>query len=914
MGRLDQGRISAGGRRGTPDETKEDIAGSILSGLRETGKDPSILDRGKNLLGRTFDILSRPNYAVAEATQDIIEGGNPVAGLIQGLTGQEKTTFSDVLETAGVENRFVRGVGGFALDIALDPTTYLAPGIVKGMTGSKIAAEAGRAGEAAMGTVKAQNEAWRVGRDLTRKIFGEAKVPLEIAGRKQLSFRGPGGKFMNQKKLANFAMEEGKLAEAEHLKEMGFAAAKEHGDKLAAENQGRVVLKFLGKEVAGSERAYKAGSKLAEVAKKRPAVRAINKAFRNEAKFVDGLNSLRRRAEMVNIGRYEAAVNRISKLFDGLTPEQSVQIVHAAENGIDLSAIGLQKKVEEVQEFFNIEHDLMWQAGIKDPMDELSNYVYQIFDPSKNDRLDLELWDKEYHADVAKKVAERKRIIAETGVDPGVPSTDFTLKRAIEERGLHPEMDIRDIIAGKLAKSYAAQGHKRFVDDAIGEFGVTLSDESMAKKMGLVKSEAKYAKDLNVYLPREIEDTLKHFDKYMADDESIKDLLKMYDKALSFIKFNQTVVNPGHHIRNLIGDAWNSFLDGVIDPDVYRRAARIQNRVKNFEGIDDYRDVGDIIKVQNSPSEKLKIGDFEFDEEQVYTNFLNAGNKSGFYDTEFSGLGENLGKTLAQKITKKARNISEGREDFVRLAHFIDAWKKEGINAKTFKEVDEAAQRAGARVRKFNFDYGDLTDFERRKLKRVIPYYTWMRKNIPLQIESLALRPGRQLVAPKGIKALETMLGTDTGDPTIGPLSIVPQWLRDSSAVTLSHAGNGLFWNPEVLPVYSMGEAFGYGDPMEIARGIAAQGSPFFRVPLEKMTNFSLYRGGPDTASNLDTVRDMTPVGRLLGRLAGGTLQPEHVSSWLSGISLSRPSDQMVRGELRRQEDIVQRILRDRGA
>jgi hypothetical protein len=57
------------------------------------------------------------------------------------------------------------------------------------------------------------------------------------------------------------------------------------------------------------------------------------------------------------------------------------------------------------------------------------------------------------------------------------------------------------------------------------------------------------------------------------------------------------------------------------------------------------------------------------------------------------------------------------------------------------KGLDDTAVLA--KVNKFHFDYGNLTDFERNAGKRVIPFYTWMSRNLPLQMEMMVSNPGK---------------------------------------------------------------------------------------------------------------------------------------------------------------------------
>ena len=62
-------------------------------------------------------------------------------------------------------------------------------------------------------------------------------------------------------------------------------------------------------------------------------------------------------------------------------------------------------------------------------------------------------------------------------------------------------------------------------------------------------------------------------------------------------------------------------------------------------------------------------------------------------------------------------------------------------------------QGAADVVDKLLFDYSDVTKFETQVMKRIFPFYTWLRKNIPLQLELLAEKPQRYARLNRIIKA-----------------------------------------------------------------------------------------------------------------------------------------------------------------
>lgn len=144
-------RSAFGKKPGRPEESGK-IAVSNIEDLKSlaSGLGLEVKEKKPSVFSRTMDLMSRPLYATVGASRGILSRMdqdksndlNILGEAWRGLTGQEKKTFSDVLEEQGVENKFIKGVVGFALDVALDPTTYVGGSLVKyGTKGLGLAAK-----------------------------------------------------------------------------------------------------------------------------------------------------------------------------------------------------------------------------------------------------------------------------------------------------------------------------------------------------------------------------------------------------------------------------------------------------------------------------------------------------------------------------------------------------------------------------------------------------------------------------------------------------------------------------------------------------------------------------------------------------------------------------------------------------
>jgi hypothetical protein len=98
----------------------------------------------------------------------------------------------------------------------------------------------------------------------------------------------------------------------------------------------------------------------------------------------------------------------------------------------------------------------------------------------------------------------------------------------------------------------------------------------------------------------------------------------------------------------------------------------------------------------------------------------------GTYQFEKSTKTENLAKFIADNdLIKKARVKGEHWDDVTRLANFVNGMDK-------FGSVEQAAKQ----VRTYLFNYNELTGAD-RAMRTIVPFWNWMKRNIPLQVKLL---------------------------------------------------------------------------------------------------------------------------------------------------------------------------------
>lgn len=286
------------------------------------------------------------------------------------------------------------------------------------------------------------------------------------------------------------------------------------------------------------------------------------------------------------------------------------------------------------------------------------------------------------------------------------------------------EHNAAKLVGGRAIRSAKAVAQSRLVDD-LAKITDDAGEALVHHEAGAGLTPVKIG-EREVFAHPEVARELERSNAILSDDAAIRGVLKSYDKVLNAWKGLATVplVGTGFHARNAQGNFWNNFLAGVKDPRDYAEAARLQ------------RAMGAGKKLEGPDAEVLRLAEDH--------GIFNRGAQEADLakrDALAPLRGKGAGGTLRRRLSPlsddnvavaSGRAVGSAIENNARLAHFLHVLRQTGD-----------AERAAMSVKRHLFDYADLTPLERKGIKRVVPFYTFMRKNTPLQLAELARQPGK---------------------------------------------------------------------------------------------------------------------------------------------------------------------------
>lgn len=388
---------------------------------------------------------------------------------------------------------------------------------------------------------------------------------------------------------------------------------------------------------------------------------------------------------------------------------------------------------------------------------------------------------------------------------------------------------IREGKGGFITEHMDVEALEGFVKSKPGNFEVFMVPEPLAVGLERINSAFGASKEINV-------------------------LARVYDSVLGIWKGYATAANPNFHIRNFADNMFKLYLkDGM-----YLATHLPQNSLHS---------VG--ILAGKEGTIKLARG-----RTMSYADVRRIANENGILRT-----------TQVQEVLDAAnRGLRIGQQDKINIFARLNPGSQENVVLQAGRKFggiveDEAKllglindlQRSGGdvaysvrRTKDFLFDYTELSPFEKAVGRRAIPFYTFMRKNVPLVFREVVRQPGKFAALSKMALFSENLAESREGELPSDIRAGIPQYFEEIQAtrtpLTVGDFKNVPFINKlfsevdeEDTPIYmfnplSVNDLNFLSTPegisfMSVMDEMIQRSTPLFNIPVAIYSNRDAFRG-----------------------------------------------------------------------
>jgi hypothetical protein len=271
-----------------------------------------------------------------------------------------------------------------------------------------------------------------------------------------------------------------------------------------------------------------------------------------------------------------------------------------------------------------------------------------------------------------------------------------------------------------------------------------------------------------------------------------------------FTKFHKAyaTLTPGFHVRNAIGNAFQYVLAGGKMENI-----KVATDV-HFKWIEAYKKGipwETFLKTEVLPEHRAAA---------MIGRDAMLGSGGGIYGDIFHQVVKGS-KLYDNKLTRFSQKWGQQSDNFSRFLLGFDG-AKQGMNR----------EFATARVRKFYFDYEDLSKMD-KVAKQFVPFWLWTSRNLPLQIENMYLNPKPYLIYNSFVRNIR-----DKEAEQRGPL---PQWLTEVGAFRIP--GVGAYAAPDLNFTRVQQQLEQFQNPKKLGTNL----TPLLRIPIEQAMGQNLF-------------------------------------------------------------------------
>lgn len=406
---------------------------------------------------------------------------------------------------------------------------------------------------------------------------------------------------------------------------------------------------------------------------------------------------------------------------------------------------------------------------------------------------------------------------------------------------------------------------------------------------------------------------LQRYDRAI-NDEGIRGVLKAVDTVTGTFK-RLALFSPGYHVRNVLGAMWNNYIGGMDAKDLAKYTSEASNDVTNavfkeFES-DLYREY----RQQGLAATSLNKIDMALpgkEPEDIIRETV-----------------EDLSKTTGQRVSDRINPLNskawknvfqtsrEAGDFFDQINRFaLYKWARENKNY--------SPEQATNLVKAVQFDYSNLTNFEREVMTRIFPFYRWSRNNIPFQLQKFVSDPRKFMRLYYANQEAKEEAKIDEKKQ--------PSYMRNTFNLPFGNRKEGVTFTAN-LPAEDLSKIAGVG---AFGKMVVDSINPALKLPVELVTNRNLFTNreisefeGDSNQLGMPMKLDYT-LQTLLGTpgraLSGFASRPESEqianplfsSAKLLGLPI-RPYNQQKNEQIRKIQDLqklrdlIDRIEQDTG-
>lgn len=336
---------------------------------------------------------------------------------------------------------------------------------------------------------------------------------------------------------------------------------------------------------------------------------------------------------------------------------------------------------------------------------------------------------------------------------------------------------------------------------------------------------------------------LRNIDRAFVE---VPDIIKNYDKFLNNWK-SLTLMTGGFHMRNFFGNMSNSYLVGMGAIDQVRYGGRASTELLTHrrvmaqiaEGTLDPKDLANQLTKADFDS-YMRVKDyFESGASQIHKGYRDLDMVKKQVDDLADAGGA---KGAYNKLVSANYKISETMDDVQRYALY--SWSTDKATAKLAKQgvtgdalIQQARGMGIDDVHNALFDYSNLTSFEKDYMKRLFPFYTFMKNNLIFQAKNIVANPKYYARTGRAYKYYtEDMMGVNMED--------MPSYMSDNMwlpipAIIKKGDGESIRFLKANLPVSDFTELV--ENPFK--KGATSITAPI-KIPLELGANTDFFTGG----------------------------------------------------------------------